>query len=45
MEFPAPRWVQCAYVPAAVYEEYEEEEYEDDLGESWSCPSRPPELW
>lgn len=49
IEFPAPRWVQCAYTPAAVYEEYEEEEYEDvpeeELGESWSCPSRPPELW
>lgn len=49
MEFPAPRWVQCAYTPAAVYDEDEAEEYEDeteeDLGESWSCPSRPPELW
>lgn len=52
IQFPAPRWVQCAYTPAAVYEEYEDEEYEDDgefggedLGESWSCPSRPPELW
>jgi hypothetical protein len=49
MEFPAPRWVQCAYTPAAVYDEDEEEEYEDedeeDLAASWSCPSRPPELW
>ena len=43
------RWVQCAYTPAAVYDEDEEEEYEDedeeDLAASWSCPSRPPELW
>ena len=47
LDFSAPRWVQCAYTPAAVYEEDEAEEYEDeeDLGESWSCPSRPPELW
>jgi hypothetical protein len=52
LEFPAPRWVQCAYTPAVVYEEGEEEEYEGDgefgaadLLESWSCPSRPPELW
>jgi hypothetical protein len=51
MQFPAPRWVQCAYTPALVYEEYEDEEYpdgelgEEDLGESWSCPSTPPELW
>ena len=49
IQFPAPRWVQCAYTPAPVYEEYEEEEYEDleeeDLEESWSCPSHPPELW
>ncbi|MGH0031779.1 MAG: hypothetical protein ACQGVC_18480 [Myxococcota bacterium] len=50
MEFPAPRWVQCAYTPAALYAEYEDEEYEEEfeeeeLGESWSCPRRPPELW
>jgi hypothetical protein len=51
MEFPAPRWVQCAYTPAAMYGEYTDEELEEeelteeDLGESWSCPSRPPELW
>jgi hypothetical protein len=52
LEFPAPRWVQCAYTPAIVYEEGEEEEYEgdgefaaEDLLESWSCPSQPPELW
>jgi hypothetical protein len=51
MEFPAPRWVQCAYTPAALYEEYEDEDLEaedlteEELGESWSCPSRPPELW
>lgn len=51
MEFPAPRWVQCAYTPAALYEEYEDEDLEEedlteeDLAESWSCPSRPPELW
>lgn len=47
MQFPAPRWVQCAYTPAPVYDEDELEELEEDeqLGESWSCPSRPPELW
>jgi hypothetical protein len=50
LQFPAPRWVQCAYTPAMVMEEYEDDEYadewsEEDLGASWSCPSRPPELW
>jgi hypothetical protein len=47
LEFTATRWVQCAYTPAPIYEEDEDpEEYADeDLGESWSCPSRPPELW
>lgn len=52
IEFPAPRWVQCAYTPPYEYEDDEEEEefYDDeDLtdedGEPWSCPSRPPELW
>jgi hypothetical protein len=47
LEFTATRWVQCAYTPAPIYGEDEDpEEYADeDLGESWSCPSRPPELW
>lgn len=60
LEFPAPRWVECAYTPPYEGdEEYEEEEAEEDLepwetpgdaaddslGEAWSCPSRPPELW
>jgi hypothetical protein len=64
LEFPAPRWVECAYTPP-----YDDEDYEDDyengdddaggagaaetgertedesLDESWSCPSKPPELW
>lgn len=48
IEFPATRWVQCAYTPAPDYGEYEDEE-DDEAGEaleeSWSCPSRPPELW
>jgi len=47
LEFTATRWVQCAYTPAPIYDEDEDpEEYADEeLGESWSCPSRPPELW
>jgi hypothetical protein len=64
LEFPAPRWVECAYTPPYVDNDYEDEEAyaaegrtedEDDevtgaesdesLGESWSCPSKPPELW
>jgi hypothetical protein len=57
LEFPAPRWVQCAYNPP-----YDDEEDDggdpdaagdpasdaldaDDLGGAWSCPSSPPELW
>jgi hypothetical protein len=61
LEFPATRWVECAYTPP--YEdddEYRDEEQADleaweargphetgngSLGEAWSCPSRPPELW
>ena len=46
LEFPAPRWVECAYTPP--YEDEEEEGYEDEgdsLGEAWSCPKKPPELW
>jgi hypothetical protein len=38
LEFSAPRWVQCAYNPP-----YEDEE--ESAPGSWSCPSRPPELW
>lgn len=55
LEFPAPRWVECAYTPPYDEEEGEDdpEEYADgdglgiadDLDEAWSCPSRPPELW
>jgi len=46
LEFSAPRWIQCAYNPP-YQDEYEEEEEEEleDLGGSWSCPSKPPELW
>ncbi len=48
LEFSAPRWVECAYTPAYRPEEGEELDPEDDeelLSESWSCPSKPPELW
>jgi len=45
LEFSAPRWIQCAYNPP-YQDEYEEEEEDlEDLGGSWSCPSKPPELW
>lgn len=53
LEFPAPRWVQCTYNPP--YDDFEDDEGEDfgedgadadeDLGGTWSCPSKPPELW
>ncbi len=62
LEFPAPRWVECAYTPPFEDEEAEEEALggavpaldggegepgpaDGGLGESWSCPSKPPELW
>jgi len=80
LEFPAPRWVECAYTPPFSDEEDEEvgadaqheaaaepagaeapndrppnpadADYPEDdeggtgsLGEAWSCPSKPPELW
>jgi hypothetical protein len=61
LEFPAPRWVECAYTPPFDEEELDEEEMGeaetdaeagadaaddgDSLGEAWSCPSKPPELW
>jgi len=47
LEFSAPRWIQCAYDPPYEDEEEEEEEEEalEELGGSWSCPSKPPELW
>jgi hypothetical protein len=57
LEFPAPRWVECAYTPPYEDEEYEEEdEWDEALGltgggegdsleEAWSCPEKPPELW
>lgn len=67
LEFPAPRWVECAYSPpyededddedAAANEKKDEDleawesaDYaapggDESLGGSWSCPSKPPELW
>ncbi len=51
LEFSAPRWVQCAYNPPWAEEDVSEEERAEleaddvELGGSWSCPSRPPELW
>jgi hypothetical protein len=50
LDFPAPRWVQCAYTPAPVLEDLDPEELaeleaEGSLQEAWSCPSKPPELW
>lgn len=55
LEFPAPRWVQCAYAPPYADEDEDEtqpgasaadeEQGEAGLDEAWSCPKRPPELW
>ncbi len=81
LEFPAPRWVECAYTPPFSDEEEDAESAAsaapaadageaaaaevsdrppnpadvdlpadadgsgDSLGEAWSCPSKPPELW
>jgi hypothetical protein len=64
LEFPATRWVECAYTPAYEDEEGEDADYDEAsggerapgegaagdegdgaLGEAWSCPSKPPELW
>ena len=45
LEFSAPRWIQCAYNPPYQEQYEEEEEDREDLGGSWSCPSKPPELW
>lgn len=56
LEFPAPRWVECAYTPPFEDEEADEGEEAPweleagveegiQLAESWSCPSQPPELW
>jgi hypothetical protein len=42
LEFAAPRWVECAYTPPYADEDDEDAE---PLGEAWSCPSQPPELW
>jgi hypothetical protein len=44
LEFPAPRWVECAYTPPYADEE-DEGEAGEALREAWSCPSEPPELW
>jgi hypothetical protein len=40
LEFPAPRWVECAYSPP--YDDEEEEEEEDEELEPWESA---PELW
>ncbi len=51
LEFSAPRWVQCAYNPPWSEsfddedETFEQEEDDEELGEAWSCPSTPPELF
>jgi hypothetical protein len=59
LEFPAPRWVECAYTPPYPDEEPGNGDEPvasagattdrgvdgDSLGEAWSCPSAPPELW
>jgi hypothetical protein len=50
LDFPAPRWVQCAYNPPWEDEDYEGADGEEgdgdrSLGGAWSCPSAPPELW
>jgi hypothetical protein len=50
LEFSAPRWVQCHYTPAPIAEDLDPEERAElaesgGLEESWSCPSKPPELW
>lgn len=55
LEFSAPRWVQCAYNPPypdsdentddAVSAGGDEDDDEETGGGSWSCPSKPPELW
>lgn len=72
LEFPAPRWVECAYTPAfededatgqaraepaSAPEAWERADAGPEagadggagdaagLGEAWSCPSKPPELW
>lgn len=41
LEFPAPRWVECAFSPGYV----DEEDPEMSEPETWSCPFEPPELW
>jgi hypothetical protein len=54
LEFPAPRWVQCAYNPPYDDEELDEDgepdagdgaELDEGMDGAWSCPSSPPELW
>jgi len=50
LEFSAPRWVQCHYTPAPLAEDLDPDERAElaadgGLEESWSCPSKPPELW
>jgi hypothetical protein len=55
LEFSAPRWVQCAYNPPYLGEDVDEDDAEEEdaaeadgdesLPGSWSCPSKPPELW
>ena len=56
LEFPAPRWVQCAYNPPYDLDEDDGDDEDssasardaaedEDLGGAWSCPASPPELW
>jgi hypothetical protein len=45
IEFSAVRWIQCAYSPPWPDMTEEDLEEGEDLGGSWSCPSKPPELW
>jgi hypothetical protein len=51
LEFTSTEWVQCAYNPPwADEDEYmedaeDEDEYDDEEGDAWSCPNQRPELW
>jgi len=45
LEFPAPGWTQCAYSPPWEEEVAEGDAPGESLPGSWTCPSRPPELW
>jgi len=45
LEFSAPRWIQCAYNPPVELQPGETADAGEDLGGSWTCPQKPPELW